>query len=283
MKCSIIITTHERPRALELVQQALLRQSAQIEEVIFADDGSGNPTREVISEFDRTTDFHVAHMWHPRDGVQKAAIVNSAVAVAQGEIVLFLDGDCVPDRRWLADHLREADGRTVRQGRRVQLGPAVTAELSPDAVSQGELDNWLSAKKILQLIRRERRNFHLAIRVPQPIVRMFEKRKGLMGCNFSAPRAALEAINGYDASWEGAAHLCEDLDLEIRLRQQGTPLAPLLHTANVYHLNHYRPIPAHVPQLREERWQVESPIAVDGIREAAERIRQGTTRDLLAD
>jgi glycosyltransferase involved in cell wall biosynthesis len=283
MKCSIIITTHERPRALELVQRALLRQSAGIEEVIFADDGSGSPTREVIAEFDRTTEFHVSHMWHPREGVQKAAIVNSAIAVARGDVLVFLDGDCVPDRRWLSDHLREADGRTVWQGRRVQLGSAVSDALSPDGVSHGELDGWLSPKCLGQLIRRERRNFHLAIRIPRPIVRLFEKRKGLMGCNFSAPRAVVEAINGYDASWEGAGHLCEDLDLEIRLRQQGTPLTPLLHAANVFHLNHYRPTPAHVTQLRKERWLVKSPIAIDGIREAAERIRQGTTRNLLVD
>ena len=30
---------------------------------------SGSPTRELIAEFDRTTDFHVSHIWHPRDGV----------------------------------------------------------------------------------------------------------------------------------------------------------------------------------------------------------------------
>ena len=121
---------------------------------------------------------------------------------------------------------READGRTVWQGRRVQLGSAVSDALSPDGVSHGELDGWLSPKNLGQLIRRERKNFHLAIRIPRPIVRLFEKRKGLMGCNFSAPRAAVEAVNGYDASWEGARHLCEDLDLEIRLRRQGTPLTP---------------------------------------------------------
>ena len=282
MNSSIIITTYENPTALELVFRGLLRQSARIEEVIFADDGSTDQTQDMIAEFARATDFSVSHMWHQRQGIQKAGIVNSAIAVSRGKNLLFLDGDCVPDRSWMADHLGEADGKTVWQGRRVQIAPQVTQRLSPEQVAAGALEGWCSAEKFGQLFRGERRNFHLAIRIPRPVVRLFDHRKGLMGCNFSAPREAIENVNGYDASWLGAQYLCEDLDLEIRLRQQETPLTPLLHAANVFHLNHIRPTPAHVTQLREERWNVASSTAVDGIREAAERIRQGSTRNLLA-
>lgn len=280
MKTSIIIATYENPRALELVLEGLLRQTEAIEEVIFADDGSTDSTRERIAVFDQRTSFPVAHMWHPHDGIQKAGIVNSAIAIARGEQLVFLDGDCVPDQRWLADHLDHADGHTVWQGRRLQISTPITESLTPKGVSNGELEGWCTPEKFGQLFRRERQKFHLAIRIPQKIVRLFDKRKGLMGCNFSAPRKVIESINGYDASWPGASYLCEDLDLEIRLRKQDAPLTPLLHAANVFHLNHYRPRPEGVLRLRDERWNVQSSVAIDGVREAAGRIQAGIIRNL---
>jgi glycosyltransferase involved in cell wall biosynthesis len=281
MNTSIIIATYERPRALELVLQGLLRQSAPLGEVIFADDGSNDRTRSLIATFAKSSDYPVAHMWHRREGIQKAGIVNSAIAVAQGENLLLLDGDCIPDHRWLSDHISHADGRTVWQGRRLQLAPSLTATITPEEVAAGDLEGWCSLERFTQLLRRERENFHLAIRIPQRLVRLFDKRKGLMGCNFSAPKAVIESINGYDASWAGAKHLCEDLDLEIRLRKHATPLKPLLHAANVFHLNHDRAVTDEAVRLREERWHVDSSVAVDGVQEAAERIRSGTTRNLL--
>ena len=51
MKCSLIITTYNWPEALSLVLSSVFGQTSVPDEVIIADDGSENTTKNIIEKF----------------------------------------------------------------------------------------------------------------------------------------------------------------------------------------------------------------------------------------
>ena len=96
MKISVVVTTYNRPQALRLVLNALLAQRQAPFEILIADDGSADPTRYLIRQMAHQAAVPIHHLWQADDGFRAAAARNLAVAAAQGDLVIFLDGDCVP-------------------------------------------------------------------------------------------------------------------------------------------------------------------------------------------
>jgi GT2 family glycosyltransferase len=60
----------------------------------------------------------------------------------------------------------------------------------------------------------------------------------LKGCNYSIPRSALEALNGFDEAYEGYGR--EDTDIEIRLQHLGLRIKSLKGLALQFHVWHPR-------------------------------------------
>ena len=54
MKISVIVATYNWPSALRLSLQSLMRQTAHNFEIVVADDGSRNETRELIESLAKT-------------------------------------------------------------------------------------------------------------------------------------------------------------------------------------------------------------------------------------
>ena len=61
MRVSLIITTYNRPDALLLVLLSIEGQITLPYEVIIADDGSTNDTKEVVTSFQEKSDIRVIH------------------------------------------------------------------------------------------------------------------------------------------------------------------------------------------------------------------------------
>lgn len=96
MKLSLIISIYNQTEVLQKVLAGVARQRRTPNEILFADDGSGVPTRQVIEAFAARSRLPIRHVWHADDGFRKTVILNQAVAVAQGDYLVFTDGDCVP-------------------------------------------------------------------------------------------------------------------------------------------------------------------------------------------
>lgn len=234
---SVVVATYEAPRALDLVLAGLARQSRPPDEILVADDGSGAATADVVAAWTERLEA-VVHVRHADAGYRKPAIVNEAVLRSTGAHLAFLDGDAIPHRHWLADHLDAARAGTVLCGRRVLLGPRVSARLDRATVASGALERP-TGPVTRSVLAGETKRFLLGIRLPRPLARAFHPRpRKLMGVNFSLPRAAFFAVNGYDEShpvpWR------EDRDLELRLERAGFRFFPLLNRAVVHHLHHPR-------------------------------------------
>ena len=235
-RVSLIISTYNRPATLAQVFAGVARQSRLPEEVLVSDDGSGEPTRELVAAFARQSPFPVRHVWHPDDGFRKTVILNQSVATATGDYLVFLDGDCVPHRHYVADHAALAERGFWVQGRRCFV---VEKQVAAFDIATTPVLRWLLTGRITGSAK--------AVRLPFPIVRRDTRQRGIIGCNLAAWRDDLVAINGFDEEYTGWG-IGEDSDLGTRLYHLGRPRKFVYAHAVVYHLNHPEAPKAHVAQ-----------------------------------
>src|SRR5215213_415190 len=103
--CSLVVSTYNRPDALELCLESILRQTKLPHEIVVADDGSGESTRQLVQSMQSRSSVPIVHIWQPDDGYQLARIRNRAFAAATGEYLLQVDGDLVLEKHFVQDHL----------------------------------------------------------------------------------------------------------------------------------------------------------------------------------
>ena len=238
MKTSLIISTYNQPAALAKALDGWRRQTRWPDEILFSDDGSGEPTRTLIAGFAGAAPVPVRHVWHPDDGFRKTIILNQTLAEAAGDYLIFTDADCVPHPRFIADHLALAEKNFWVQGRRCFVKEKFAAAFSPSA----PLGRWMLAGRITGLAK--------AIRLPFPLIRRNTGQRGIIGCNMGFWREDLLAINGFDEEYTGWG-IGEDSDLGTRLYHLGRPRKFVHGRAIVYHLNHPMLGRSHVEASRQ--------------------------------
>ena len=103
MLISLIVSTYNRPDALNLVLQSLNQQTDTEFEVIVADDGSKEDTRQLVHTFQKNFSRPLLHAWHEDTGFRLAAVRNLAVKHSSGSYLIFLDGDCIVQNDFIAN------------------------------------------------------------------------------------------------------------------------------------------------------------------------------------
>lgn len=233
---TLIVTTYNRPDALALVIAGCLDQTDRNFEIVIADDGSGAPTRDLIEDLKRASPIPIVHAWQPDDGFRAAASRNLALRHARGEYVIFLDGDCVPQRDFVARHRALSAARTVVTGSRILLGPELTRDVLARRLplQRQPLGFWLRQRAAGQV----NKIVPLAVRVPDLPLRRVEGFvwRGIKTCNLAAWLSDLKAVNGFDESFVGWGH--EDADLVARLHNAGVARKNGFWSTEVLHLWH---------------------------------------------
>ncbi|HUB05543.1 MAG TPA: glycosyltransferase [Myxococcales bacterium] len=231
----VIVTTYEQPRYLELVLLALERQSAREFGLVVADDGSGHETREVVERARKRRP--VLHLWQRNRGFRKCRALNRAVAAATAEYLVFLDGDSLPRRDWLARHLAAAAPGRYLAGRLVRFDRDLSGRVVAADVESGRF-----ARR--GFLWREWRAGHLAQKpqyafVPAALGAALFRRDGgsWTGANCSAWRADVLAVNGFD---ERLGYGFEDTDFGWRLGLHGVRRRSVRYAALAFHLDHDR-------------------------------------------
>ncbi len=228
------------PRHLKLVLAALERQSCLDFELLLCDDGSGEETQSIIKQFQSAAPFSVHSVRQDHSGFRKCRILNEALRRASGAVCIFLDGDCVPHRDYVKDHLDLQEKGRFLAGRRVELGPQLSATLTTEKVRAGFFD-WPHPSLIMSAFRGDTEFLNRSFRIPSPWLRAklgMDRVADLKGCNYSVPRAALEALNGFDEEYEGYGR--EDTDIEYRLMNLGLKIKSLKGVALQFHVWHPR-------------------------------------------
>jgi len=227
LRTSLVVTTYNRPRALGVVLDSVLHQRLHPGDVVVADDGSGTDTTEVVAAFAARAPFRVRHCWQEDLGFRVAASRNRALAVAEGDYLVMVDGDLVLHGRFLEDHLEVARPGRFVQGSRVLLSKRTTVRvLSRRPVRLGPLGpglrnrfNAVHSRTLCRLASRESAD-------------VFRVRSANLACW----RADVLRVNGFDEDFVGWGR--EDSDFAARLQHAGLRRLQLKFAAIGYHLWH---------------------------------------------
>ena len=232
---SVVVTTYNRSDALALVLTGLKAQSDPCFEVIVADDGSTADHRAVVQAASRRLGLKLAHVWHPDIGFTASQVRNLGVAAACGDYIVFLDGDCVPEVDFVAQHRKLMQHGYFVNGSRVLLAPELTDELlsTPHSPIGLTASYWLRqrwaghASKLTGLLRLPDGRFRC-----HPKFRW----KGIRSCNLAVWRDDYQKLNGFDETFVGWGH--EDADFVLRLHNAGLVRKNGFCATEVFHLWH---------------------------------------------
>lgn len=241
IKTSVIVAVYNHFNWLKLILDALGAQSYRDFEVVIADDGSSEETIALIQQYiAEHPQMKIVHSWIEDRGWRKNICLNEAVRKASGDYLIFIDGDCVPHRRFVEDHVRLSKPGVLLGGRRLDMPAEVSAvvETWQTLPKRPFTKLWtLYLKNINKIAWKQLRR---AIHFPVPVFsRLLVKDGGIIGCNFSLYRKDLEAVNGFDERYL-APGTGEDLDIDGRLQHAGIRHVRFSHYALMVHRHHAR-------------------------------------------
>lgn len=226
MHTSLIITTYNRPDALELVLKSCFAQSQLPEEIIIADDGSGDETRALVSNY---TQMHipVRHIWQEDRGFRAARVRNLAAAHAQYPYLIFIDGDMMVHPMFVASHLATAEAGQFIHAKRAMMSERLTQRvLNKKQIAISPLASGISLR---------RHAFHsdfLSKRLSFDSTDWYRTQSA----NLSLWKDDLIAVNGFNEDFEGWGR--EDSELALRLMRSGLKKRELRFNAVAFHLAH---------------------------------------------
>lgn len=228
MKVTLIISTYNSPNMLRLCLMSIPKQTVMPDEIIIADDGSTDETRQLIEEMAKKITCPVKHAWQEDRGFRLAESRNNALRMCQGDYVVFIDGDIIMERHFIEDHKRLAEKGFFVVGSRSKLSAQANNRLfnrrKPNI-------NWFSkgVKSRLNAIYMPWLSFYTK--------NMYKKEwdKG-RGANMAAFMSDLKAVNGFDSDMVGYG--LEDTDIIVRLVNLGLRRKWAKFQAIEFHLYH---------------------------------------------
>lgn len=243
---SVVVTTYNQPRALELVLWGYAAQTVRGFEVVVADDGSSEGTAALVARMRAATGLRIVHVWHEDRGFRKTEILNRAILAAGGDYLLFTDGDCVPRRDVVEVHGRLAAPGRFLSGGYLKLPADVTAAITPDDVRAMRVASrawlrsrgWTPGRHALRLVD--------SALLGAALDRVTPTRPTWNGHNASGWKVDLLRVNGYDLDM---AYGGLDRALGERLENAGVRGAQVRFRAPVLHLHHER------PYVDREKWR----------------------------
>ena len=201
-RVSVVIPVRNEANKIGQCLGAVFSQSLEPCEVIVVDGRSSDTTVENASTFPVKILYED---YHNRAGGCQVGVEN-----AQGEYVAFTDGDCIPDKCWLANLVKEFDGNVVGVGGRFEdIGEGLwtrSINLTFRTPFSGARSRW-GTKRVM-------------------------KNLSVCGANGMCRREDILKAGGFNVTLSGA----EDLEFGKRLGKLGklvyTPDAIVLHNHN---------------------------------------------------
>ena len=241
---SVVVSTYEWHEALDVVLRGFADQTDDAFDLVVADDGSEAPTAEVVDRWRISLGDRLSHVWQDDAGFRLARLRNLGSLTARGDYLVFVDGDCVPRRGFIASIRRAAFHGWFLAGKRAHLSPALSRAVLDDRVPVtrwSAASFWRRRREVHQwvdLTSRDRR------RPWRPTLPDFVPRTNSYGFLMAMYRADFEAVNGFDMRYVGWGD--QDADLAVRLRRLGLrsgwagPQSTLLHLSHASNRAHER-------------------------------------------
>ena len=237
----VIVSTYNNPFALNLTLLSLSHQTRGDFSVCVADDGSKEATSQLIEEWrERFGVERLRHVWHPDNGFQKNVILNKAIASSTADYLIFMDGDCIAAKIFVARHMEARRKGFFLSGGMCRMPASVTPKLNEGLITSGAIFShaWLRANNCLTSLSECLK----ASLVPRTISDCLELLTPVKctwnGANSSGWRDDILRVNGFE---ETMAYGSEDVELGYRLNNIGVKCRHVRYSATLLHIDHARP------------------------------------------
>lgn len=201
MRVSIVVVTYNRPHCINICLNSLERQTIKPDEIIVIDSSDNDKTERILRE-ERIVYKRVM------DRVYQPQARNSALKIAEGDIIVFVDDDvfCVP--KWLESIIQGFSFENV-----VGVGgPVIVCDENLRPLEKIKLSdknqNFFSRAGDIRVIRAW---------IPSKPVRT----KLMMGGNMSFLKEKLKEVGGFDEFFGRGGAFREETDPQIALIKKG--------------------------------------------------------------
>lgn len=237
MKISVIFTTYNAPKWLEKVIWGFAQQTDKNFELVIADDGSNDETRQLIESHQGKYTFDIQHIWHADDGFQKCQILNKAITAAQGEYIIMTDGDCIPRNDFVATHRRFAEPGHMLSGGYFKLPMTTSQSITYEDIKKGDCfdPNWLKSNGVTSSIKLMK--LSAGPKRASLYNRLTPTKPTWNGHNASCYKTDMIKVNGFD---ERMRYGGQDREFGERLRNIGIKSKQIRYSAICIHLDHAR-------------------------------------------
>jgi glycosyltransferase involved in cell wall biosynthesis len=237
MKTSVIISTYNSIQWLEKVLWGFSVQTNIDFEIVIADDGSKEETKEKIEELQKLISIPIIHVWQEDDGFQKTKILNKAILASNTDYLIFTDGDCIPREDFVKVHLEFREKGYFLSGGYFKLPMGISNHITKeDIVNQNCFKlKWLMKngfKSNMKTIKFTTSTFWSRL-----LNRFTPTNPTWNGHNASGWKKDLLAVNGFNEEMKYGG---EDRELGERLKNRGLSSKQIRYSAFCLHLDHAR-------------------------------------------
>lgn len=227
IKVALLTSTYNWPEALELILLSALRQTRIPDEIIIADDGSKEDTKNLIDSYRTRFNIPIIHEWIEDKGFRRSIILNKVIAKSKADYIVQVDGDCFLHSNFIEDHINNVKENLYLYGTRAHIKQNRVAQVLKDK----NINIHFFKKGLKKRLRILRMPFLVNFYKAKPTI-----SPKFRGCNVSFWRKDFIAINGYNEKIEGWGR--EDSELIIRFHNNNISGKRLKFCGIVFHLDH---------------------------------------------
>lgn len=246
MEISVIFSTYNSEEWLEKVILGFSVQTFRNFEIIIADDGSREATKNLIDKLRAEIDIPIIHVWQEDNGFQKSQILNKAILASTSDYLIFTDGDCIPRKDFVEVHNKFREKGYFLSGGYFKLPMDISKLISKDdIINQRCFDlNWLKANGLPSSFKNIK---FLASGLGSKILNFVTPTNASWnGHNSSGWKQDLMEVNGFNQEMQYGG---QDRELGERLFNKGLKSKQIRYSAICVHLDHKR------GYVNEETWK----------------------------
>ncbi|MBD0834922.1 glycosyltransferase family 2 protein [Aestuariibaculum suncheonense] len=234
---SIIISTYNSEAWLEKVLWSYEAQTFKDFEIVIADDGSKQPTFDLIERMQKEVHYPIIHVWHEDNGFQKSQILNKAIVKCNADYILMSDGDCLARADYVQVHIKNKEKGYFLSGGYFMLPMSISETITKkDILSQDCFKlSWLKSQGLQSSFKN---NKLTASGLKEKLLnKLTPTNASWNGHNASGWKSDILAVNGFDERMQYGG---QDRELGERLFNLGIKSKQIRYSAICLHLDHPR-------------------------------------------
>jgi glycosyltransferase involved in cell wall biosynthesis len=236
MKIGVIISTYNNPKWLEKVLWGYICQERKADEIVIADDGSTDETRQLLERY--KSELPIKHIWHEDRGFQKSEILNKAIIASESEYLIFTDQDCIPREDFISIHEKYAEKGFFLSGGYYKLPMEISNAITRNDVESRDCfrHSWLRSKGLpLKWKSTKLCRWHWWQALMDAIT---TTKPTWNGMNSSGFREDIVRCNGFNMDMHYGG---QDREFGERMWNSGLKSKQIRYKAICLHLDHKRP------------------------------------------